>query len=338
MATTPIDPVQDPRVTHETAVLNGHTYHYFLGVPKTGSFKATIVLVHGWPDLAFGWRYQIPVLIELGYRVVALDMMGYGGTDAPKVPPNDISLYGFKRAADDIAELAKLLQAPKIVLGGHDWGGAVVYRVALWKPSLVSHVFAISTPYMPPAKTYISLEDLVKGPVPQFAYQLNLASKEPEEGIKTREQLTGFLRVISGGKGPNGEMAFTAEKGVILENLEKIQKGPWMSDKELDFYVDQYSRNGLHGPFNWYRTREVNFKEELELENPTINCPVLFIATLRDNILKPEMSAGMGKVIPNLSRAEVNTHHFGQWEKPEEINTILKNWSEAVVFGGKSTL
>lgn len=90
---------------------------------------------------------------------------------------------------------------------------------------------------------------------------------------------------------------------------------------------------------NWYRTRRVNFDEELDkLGEGIINQPVLYIATAKDTILKPEMSAGMEKLIPNLSRASVDTHHFGQWEKPAEINDIIKSWSEAVVFGGKSVL
>lgn len=79
------------------------------------------MLVHGWPDCSFGWRHQIPFLAGLGFRVIAPDMMGYGSTDTPKVPPNDISLYSFKRAADDIAALAKEIGASKIILGGHDW-------------------------------------------------------------------------------------------------------------------------------------------------------------------------------------------------------------------------
>ncbi|KAK7537790.1 epoxide hydrolase-like protein [Phyllosticta citricarpa] len=334
----PIDPVSDPRVEHKTTVLNGRTYHYILGVPKSGQFKATIVLVHGWPDLSFGWRYQIPALIEMGYRVVALDMMGYGGTDAPRVPPESIKLYGFKRASDDIAELARQLNAPQIVLGGHDWGGAVVYRVALWYPSLISHVFAISTPYSPPSKTYLSLEDAVAGPLPQFRYQLQLAAGDAEV-LTTKEQLRSFFNFVSGGRGPNGEYGFHPLKGVVLESLPKLEKGPLMTEKELDFYVEQFSRNGLHGPLNWYRTRRANFEDELELQNgPNIDVPVLFIATANDAVLKPEMSVGMEKFIPNLSRASVDTNHFGQWEKPDEINAIVKDWSEKVVFGGKASL
>ena len=77
--------------------------------------------IHGWPDLAIGWRYQIPLLLRLGYRVVCPDIMGFGGTDAPQVPPESMSLYSFKRAADDIRELARQLGASKIILGGHDW-------------------------------------------------------------------------------------------------------------------------------------------------------------------------------------------------------------------------
>jgi soluble epoxide hydrolase/lipid-phosphate phosphatase len=69
-----------------------------------------------------GWRYQIPLLVDMGMRVVAPDMMGYGNfQDAPKVPPNSIKLYGLKRASDDIAALAKEVNAPQIILGGHDW-------------------------------------------------------------------------------------------------------------------------------------------------------------------------------------------------------------------------
>jgi len=76
----PIDPVSDPRVAHKAALLNGVTYHYLYGEPKNGQVKATIFLIHGWPDLCVGWRYQIPFLLDMGFRVVVPDMMGYGGT------------------------------------------------------------------------------------------------------------------------------------------------------------------------------------------------------------------------------------------------------------------
>jgi pimeloyl-ACP methyl ester carboxylesterase len=100
----------------------GSIYHFLTHV----SFQ-----VHGWPDLSAGWRYQIPLLLDLGFRVVAPDLMGFGETDRPHVPPNPINLYGYKRASDDFALLAKQLGATKLIIGGHDWGGMVVWRMAM---------------------------------------------------------------------------------------------------------------------------------------------------------------------------------------------------------------
>lgn len=104
------------------------TRHVTYNIPmplEVGDYPLTCRLgkqIHGWPDLSIGWRNQIPLFLSLGFRVVCPDLMGYGGTDAPPVPPNEsLKLYGYKRAADDINQLAKKLGATKILLGGHDW-------------------------------------------------------------------------------------------------------------------------------------------------------------------------------------------------------------------------
>ncbi|KAJ3453933.1 hypothetical protein MRS44_018565 [Fusarium solani] len=75
----------DPRVTPDTASIRGKTYHYLRADPETEPL-ATIFLIHGFPDLGFGWRYQIPHFASLGYQVVAPDMLGFGDTDAPDQP------------------------------------------------------------------------------------------------------------------------------------------------------------------------------------------------------------------------------------------------------------
>lgn len=80
------------------------------------------------------------MLLDMGYQIICPDLMGFGGTvyeswnlrcfeelelssgqDAPKVPPESMALYSFKRAADDIVELARRLKVQKFILGGHDW-------------------------------------------------------------------------------------------------------------------------------------------------------------------------------------------------------------------------
>ncbi|MCJ1362533.1 hypothetical protein MMC16_001637 [Acarospora aff. strigata] len=299
------------------------TLDYLLGLPK-GDYKATIFLIHGWPDLSIGWRYQIPVLLGMGLRVVCPDIMGFGGTDAPQVPPEDISYYGYKRAAGDIKELARQLGASRIILGGHDWGGAIVYRVALWYPDFVTHLFAVCTPYWVPTKDSKPLEELVKTRLPNFTYQLQLASGEIEKHIQSKEEIKQFLNALYGGRGPNGEVGFIPEQGVLLENLPKLKPGRLLSEKELDYYADEYARNGMHGTINWYRNREVNHKEELSLEKTTIDIPVLFIQATRDGALPPPMSVNMDKSIPDLTRKEVETNHWALWEAPEQVNGIIK--------------
>ncbi|KAL6150829.1 hypothetical protein ACJBU6_11095 [Exserohilum turcicum] len=277
-----------------------------------------------------GWRYQIPMLLELGMRVVAPNMMGYAGTDAPPVPPNPISMYGMKRASDDIAALAKEVGAPKIILGGHDWGGMVVWRATAWYPDLVSHVFAICTPYMPPSDSYFSLEDLVKGPLPQFGYQIHLASGDVETFIKDENSIRQFFKAMYGGRGPNGEILFDPHKGLIAEHLDKIGDNKLLNGKMLDYYVKQYNVHGIHSTLNWYRQRRTNWEEEQELlDKKTITQPALFIQASGDTVLTADMAKHMGTFIPRLTRDEVATSHWAMIQKPDEVNEIIRQWLTA---------
>ncbi|KAJ4315602.1 hypothetical protein N0V94_005857 [Neodidymelliopsis sp. IMI 364377] len=329
MSLNPIRPIGDERIEHKTAVLNGYTYRYLYAVPNSGKWRETVFLIHGWPDLSLGWRYQIPMLVSLGFRVVAPDMMGYGGTDAPKVPPNPISLYGLKRASDDIAALAKEVNAPRIILGGHDWGGFVVWRAAQWHPQLVSHVFSVCTPYTAPNEKYFSTEQLVKGPLPQFAYQLHLASGEVEKSVDDEKSIRQFLRGLYGARGPNGELAFDPEKGIIAENLEKVGESKVLNGEVLEYYVKQYSRHGIHPTLNWYRQRRTNWEEDQALlDKKTIQQPVLFIQATYDSVLKPEMSKSMDSLIPRLTRGEVAATHWALTQKPADVNLIIRQWLE----------
>ena len=262
--------------------------------------------IHGWPDLWIGWRNQVPALLDMGFRVICPDLMGFGGTDAPEVPPQEnLVFYSFKRIAQDVKALATQLGADKIILGGHDWvsrhsssheikglllshlpeatmqGGAVVYRIALWYPGLVSHVFAICTPYIPPNKEQVDLEQLVRTRLPNFAYQLQFAGGEVEKHVRSREEIRQFLNAAYGSRTPSGEPGFDVRRGVIFENLADLKPTKMMTAALLNYYTDQYAQNGVHGSrecftyprwetpvdsrtVNWYRTRDQNFQDELQ--------------------------------------------------------------------------
>jgi pimeloyl-ACP methyl ester carboxylesterase len=150
--------------------------------------------------------------------------------DAPQVPPNQLSEYSLKRASTDLKALANKHGAERIVLGGHDWGGAIVYRVCLWYPEFVTHLFSVCTPYATPSKDpYVDLETRTNTVLPNFKYQVQLASGEVEKHVKDRDTIHNFLSGMYGGRGPNGEVVFTTEKGVLFENLGKIGPSPLMS-------------------------------------------------------------------------------------------------------------
>jgi len=279
----------------------------------------------------------------MGLRVVAPDCMGYGRTDAP---PYTLKDYSYKRVSDDIAELARQLGCKHIILGGHDWGGAIVYRAGQYYPNLVTHIFSICTPYFPPSPVYEPLHILVNKRLPNFGYQEHLASGELEEAIQSRSEIRSFLNGMYGAGGPNGEIAFDATKGVFLENLPKLGMTKLLSEAELEYYTQEYARHGLHAPLNWYRNREVNYVEELGYffkdgqseERLRIEQEVLFVLATKDRALKPQMAAKMHERVDRLTTRQVTAGHWALWEKPEEVNGILKEWFDGVVFGGKSKL
>ncbi|KAA8564092.1 hypothetical protein MFRU_032g00670 [Monilinia fructicola] len=331
---------QDPRVQYKSAEVNGRTYSYILAEPQNGAEPvATIFLIHGWPDMAFGWRYQIPALQALNFRVVAPNMQGYSSSSSPQ----ELSAFTYKTAGDDVAALAKAIGVSSIILGGHDWGGAIVYRIALHHPELVSAVFSVCTPFFPPQQKYVPITVRAN-----FKYQLQLQGPDVEREIVGKAKLAQMLNALYGGRTPERELGFSVADGVHFSQLEKLGPSPLLSREELDHYAEQYAINGIRGPLNWYRTGELNFEDEKELaelfhkEDGTaykVEIPTMFIAGSRDAALPPAMGEGMKQWFGEgkLRREEVDSSHWALWEKPEEINAYVKDFVLGVV-GGKSHL
>lgn len=349
-------PQIDPRYTYRSALLNGHTYSYIHVLPPPSvPHRATIILVHGFPDLSFTWRNQIPILTNLGLEVIAPDCLGYGRSDSP--PSSHLQPYTFTAVADDLEELCRQLRLNSIILGGHDWGGAVVYRVALLKPDLVSAVFSICTPYAPPSPHYMPLAQQVHKQLPNFGYQLHFASGELEHVVVGRDMIRGFLNALYGARslgveGKRGDSAFDVKGKVKTELLTKMGKTRLLSDDVMEFYVTEYARHGINGPLNWYRTREQNYLNELDaffdgvgtdpskyksggewVEKIKIKQPTLFVHATKDSALPEWMGRGMDAVIPRLTRRTVEGSHWVCWEKPGEINAILQEWLGGILKG-----
>eukprot|EP01102_Stenamoeba_stenopodia_P016985 TRINITY_DN601_c0_g1_i1.p1 TRINITY_DN601_c0_g1~~TRINITY_DN601_c0_g1_i1.p1 ORF type:complete len:376 (+),score=60.83 TRINITY_DN601_c0_g1_i1:40-1167(+) len=296
--------------------------HYVLERPSPNvvNKNQTIVLVHGWPDLWFGWRYLIKPLAAAGYTVIAPDLRGFGQSDAPK----EVELYSWKYICRDLADILSHHSVQSAIFVGHDWGGMVVWRMALHHPERVSAVASLLTPYTPPAAEYVPIDKLVKV-VPQFLYQAYF-----NDGDRANRELDN-----------NVERAFK----IVYRKHDELTPGAWMKDgtllgnadpepsklltpEELQYYVSQYKNRGFKSGLNLYRTREFVWKEEQHLvSNPVIRQPCLMVTAGKDPVLQASMSSKMEKVVPNLKRAHIeNSGHWIQIEHRDKIQQIIIEW------------
>ena len=104
-----------PGITLSTHRVNNSTYRIASAGPMAGPL---VLFLHGWPESWFAWRHQMQALSKEGYRCVAPDMKGYGGTDAPQ----DTKEYSITEIRDDMVALVHHLGYQACFLVGHDWG------------------------------------------------------------------------------------------------------------------------------------------------------------------------------------------------------------------------
>ena len=104
-----------------------------------------VVFCHGFPDLALGWRHQLEPVARAGFRAIAPDQRGYGGSSAPA----PIEAYGLTELTGDLVGLLDALEIERAVFVGHDWGGFVAWAMPILHPERVLGVAGICTPYMP---------------------------------------------------------------------------------------------------------------------------------------------------------------------------------------------
>lgn len=268
---------------------------------------------------------MIPALQDMGFRVLVPDMIGFGQTDMPRVPPSDISTYSWKSSAADMAELLRQLNIPRTILLSHDWGGAIAQRIYLYYPKLVSRLALFCTPYYPPLRKYYPLEELVKM-VPTFEYQIALCEPNTEHDLADRGSIERFFKAIHRGIGDGGPMIQV--RSGFVKALGNWDRGKLLSQKDLEYYVDQYARNGFHGPLNWYKIRYQNHLDEKKFsqERDLIKVPTLYVGATKDVATPPSMAGNQHLYIRDLTSREVESSHWVLVEVPNQLLAILEEW------------
>ena len=134
----------------------------------------------------------------------------------------------------------------------------------------------------------------------------------------------------------------------MLEKQRRIEKpSKVISEEELEYYVQEYSRSGLRGPLNWYRAGEENFVHDYEVffgngknadKRVIVEQETLFVLAKKDQALQRWMADKMEARIPKLRRREVDAGHWCLWERPEEMNAIIGEWLREKVFARESKM
>jgi pimeloyl-ACP methyl ester carboxylesterase len=121
---------------HRYIITNGIRMHYV-----TQGEGPLIVLLHGFPEFWYSWRYQIPFLAKHGYTVVAPDLRGYNDTDKPRRG------YDLPTLLRDIVGLMTGLGEEKAIIVGHDWGGALAWAFAMRYPTMTERLIVMNAPH-----------------------------------------------------------------------------------------------------------------------------------------------------------------------------------------------
>jgi pimeloyl-ACP methyl ester carboxylesterase len=284
-----------------------------------------VVLAHGFPELAYSWRAQIPVLADAGYHVLAPDQRGYGGSSRPDA----IEAYNIHELTADIVGLLDDVGAERAAWVGHDWGAIMVWNAPLLHPDRVAAVAALSVPVVPRAKVPPT-QALRRTFGENFFYMLYFQEPGVADAELNGDPARSIRQVMFGQPAPGDQgaalrMVAPGPEGFIDRLAEPDGLPDWISQDELDHYISEFSRTGFTGGLNWYRNFDRNWETTPELAGAKISVPCLFIGGSADPVLSFTRRDRAAQVITGPYR-EVMIDGAGHWlqqERPDEVNAHL---------------
>lgn len=275
---------------HSYIETNGIRLHVVQAGPKSGT---PVLLLHGFPEYYYGWRKQIPALVEAGCRVIVPDQRGYNLSDKPK----GVKAYAIHELIQDVIGLIDALDYDKVNLVGHDWGAGVAWMLGIWHPERVHRLGIINVPHPAVMKRFLQrdLEQLRRSWY-IFFFQLPWP---PEAGMRANDW-RGASRAMRG----SGKIhTFT--------------------DDDIEKYKEAWAQPGaITAMINWYRAA-ARYPIQLP-EDACVNVPTLMLWGMKDFALSHRMARPSmdyckdGKLLffPDAT-------HWVQHEEAEAVNHYL---------------
>jgi pimeloyl-ACP methyl ester carboxylesterase len=266
-----------------------------------------VVLCHGFPELAFSWRHQIPALVDAGYRVVTPDLRGYGDSSRPDA----VSGYDVATLSRDVAGLLDALGEERAVFIGHDWGASIVWHLALTDPDRVRAVAGLSVPFAPHAPAPpMSIIRRRFGDDFYWAWFQEPGLADVALAVDVRRTLTASEE-------------WTAAWAARVD--DRPGRPPWISEDELAIYVDAFERTGFTGGLNYYRNIDRNWELSAPFRDRTIEQPAMFLTGSEDMVRRFMTADRMRDSVADL-RSNIMLEGAGHWvqqERPAEVNAAL---------------
>jgi pimeloyl-ACP methyl ester carboxylesterase len=266
-----------------------------------------VVLCHGFPELAFSWRHQIPALTDAGYRVLAPDMRGFGASSAP----GEVQAYDVLALCGDMCGLLDAVGEPSAIFIGHDWGASLVWQLAAIHPGRVTAVAGLSVPFVPRAPA---------APIPIMRRHLGedfyiVWFQQP--GLADEALGRDVWRTLTTSRQWTADWA--------EEDGAGTRRADWLSEQELQVYVDAFERTGFTGGLNWYRNIDRNWELTAPYAERRVEQPALFVTGELDPVRRFMPAEAMSGWVTDL-RAEIVVPEAGHWvqqQAPAAVNAAL---------------
>jgi pimeloyl-ACP methyl ester carboxylesterase len=276
-----------------------------LHVAELGS-GAAVILCHGFPELWYSWRHQLPALADAGYRAVAPDLRGYGESSIP----TEVEAYDVLSLCGDLIGLLDELGEERAVFVGHDWGAIVVWTLAQAHPDRVSAVVGMSVPFLPRAPA--PPVDIMRRAFGEDFYIVWFQ----EPGVADEALARDVRRTLTTSR------VWTAG---WAEGNEEPKRPEWLTEEDLRVYVETFERTGFTGGLSYYRNFDRNWELTEPIAGRRIEQPALFLTGSRDPVRGFTSADPMDDWCADL-RGKVVIEGAGHWvqqERPDEVNQAL---------------
>jgi pimeloyl-ACP methyl ester carboxylesterase len=276
--------------THEYITTNGVKLHYV-----TQGEGPLMLMLHGFPEFWYSWRYQIPEFAKY-FKVVALDLRGYNDSDKPK----DKLAYVMDEFVKDVEGVIKGLGYEKCVLVGHDWGGAIAWNFAYQHPDMLERLIILNLPH--PAKF--------------------------SQGLRTPQQILRSSYIFFFQLPWLPELTLQASNYKAIERTLKgmaVDKSTF-SQADINAYKDAAAKPGaLTAMLNYYRNV---FQQRILKENwDILEVPTLMIWAEKDTALGKELTYGTEAYVKDFQIQYIaNCSHWVQQEQPNLVNQYIRDF------------